>query len=447
MRAKENIILGNPLMIYSIAMAFGVLTGMEMVNEYIQAALYTGIACVCFFFILRNDMNRFFAWLPFLAFNEILIRNTALFVPYLFISYFYIASFGYLLIRTGGILKVHSRAFIFLLFFVLIEYLNTFRSNDLEYARFLLINSAALVVIVLWASSYIMKPKEINTLFSSIKIAGIYLCGIIMAAHIRGNIQYGLESSHAASNGLAPVQISGYMGLTSIIFFLSIVSGDKRQNTLLNIILFMVNSTIMLLSFSRGGLYFVAAVAALYFLFNLRKIATYGALLLLVPVVMLIYNYVSTETGGIIQQRYEEQSTSGRIDLAKAAFTLFSEEPLAGIGTANFVTEIEKQGLFRSQSGAHNEFTRVAAEHGILGIITYWGFYIFLFAEIVRRKKIQRDFAIYFFVLFCLIIVHNGLKISIQPLILMLVVATPSYRVIQKSTNRHTSKRLAGYAG
>lgn len=64
--------------------------------------------------------------------------------------------------------------------------------------------------------------------------------------------------------------------------------------------------------------------------------------------------------------------------------------------------------------------------HYLLGI-----FYIFLFAEIVRRKA-PAGLCYLFLVLFCLIIIHNGLKISIQPLILMLVVATPSYLVIQK---------------
>jgi O-antigen ligase len=114
---------------------------------------------------------------------------------------------------------------------------------------------------------------------------------------------------------------------------------------------------------------------------------------------------------------------------------LFEQDPIAGVGTANYNTEIVKRGFYSGESGAHNEFIRVAAEHGIIGIVTYWGFYVVLIYEILRRRKIQREYALYFLVVFCLITVHNGLKISIQPLILMLVVATPSYLVVKRKKN------------
>ncbi len=84
------------------------------------------------------------------------------------------------------------------------------------------------------------------------------------------------------------------------------------------------------------------------------------------------------------------------------------------------------------KSGAHNEYVRAAAEHGIFGLIFYWGFYIFLFLEIWNRGQPQKQYAVYFFVLFCLIIVHNGLKIAIQPLIMMLAVGTPSLMILNK---------------
>ena len=50
------------------------------------------------------------------------------------------------------------------------------------------------------------------------------------------------------------------------------------------------------------------------------------------------------------------------------------QDPIAGVGTANFATTITERQLYFVESGAHNEFVRVAAEDGILGIITYWGF-------------------------------------------------------------------------
>jgi hypothetical protein len=46
--------------------------------------------------------------------------------------------------------------------------------------------------------------------------------------------------------------------------------------------------------------------------------------------------------------------------------------------------------------------------------------------EIWKRREPQRQYALYFLLLFCLIIVHNGLKIGIQPLLIMLAVGTPT---------------------
>ena len=110
----------------------------------------------------------------------------------------------------------------------------------------------------------------------------------------------------------------------------------------------------------------------------------------------------------------------------KVAFELFKENPVTGVGTGNFNTTISQKKMYVVESGAHNEFARVAAEHGIIGILFYWGFFIVLFLDILKREKLQKQFATYFFVLFCAIIVHNGLKISIQPILLMLAVGISS---------------------
>jgi hypothetical protein len=36
---------------------------------------------------------------------------------------------------------------------------------------------------------------------------------------------------------------------------------------------------------------------------------------------------------------------------------------------------------------------RAAAEHGILGVIMYWGFFGFLFLEILARGKLRENMA------------------------------------------------------
>ncbi len=149
-------------------------------------------------------------------------------------------------------------------------------------------------------------------------------------------------------------------------------------------------------------------------------------LILLVPIGFAIYLYILGATNGMLAERYEEPGYSGRDKLAAASLHLFFQHPLVGVGTSNFNALIEEEGLYEITSGAHNEITRAMAEHGLLGIIFFWGFFIVLFIEILQRSKIQRNFSIYFLVLFLLTIVHNGLKTGLQCFILLLAVALPT---------------------
>ncbi|MEP7319840.1 MAG: O-antigen ligase family protein, partial [Panacibacter sp.] len=260
----------------------------------------------------------------------------------------------------------------------------------------------------------------------------IYLCGVVLARYLMGGVVFSTHSGSEGTNGLAPVQISGYLGFSCTVFFFSIMSEMERKKILINLFLFSLTAVIMLLSFSRGGVYFIAAMMILYFFFNRTVIKSYFLFLLVVPFGLLIYYSASETTNGLIEQRYEQEGSSGRDMLVEAGWSLFISQPLAGIGTGNFNAEIKAQNLYGQESGAHNEFIRVAAEDGILGIITYWMFFIALFVDILGRSKIQREYGIYFLVFFCLVIIHNGLKISLQPFLLTLAVATPTMVAVKK---------------
>ncbi len=436
-------VLYTPVTHFLLALSGGILIGFDFLPRDIFGYLYLGVAAVLFIYAWQQNLYMFFSVLPYLIYMEIYIRAYDRFIPYLFMPYVYIFVFLLYIFRKGTQVRIHSRAFIFLIIFAFIEYFNGLRTEDVDYARGLITNTSALAIIVFWASTTVIQPLLINRLFYHIKIAGVLLTGIVLAAHLIGHIDYGLASNSESTNGLAPVQISGYLGLVSILFFLSIMDETERRDIILNIIFFTLVTTIMVLSFSRGGLYFLVGVMALYFILNYRKVSNYLILIVLIPIGYLIYNYVTETTGGAIVERYQQEGASGRDILVEAAWHLFQDDPLAGVGTGNFRHEIIKRGLYAEESGAHNEFMRAAAEHGLLGIIFYWGFFIVLFYEVLKRKKPQRDYGIYFFVLFCLIIVHNGLKISIQPIILMLVVGTPTLFTIKLRKHVPVAKNSA----
>ena len=415
-----------PVVHFGLAVVIGLLIGFGNYPTLLSVT-YVGIAVLCIFFTFTGNRKLTFTLLPYLAYSEIVVKGTAHSMPYLFAPYTMMIVFGIMIIQQLPILSFHSKAFMFMVIFAIIEYVNGVRADDPLYGKFLMVQSSLLAIVGIWSSSNILTAKMIQRFLYHVKAAGMYLCGVVAAAHVTGNIIYASNSSSTSTNGLAPVQISGYLGWVSILFFLSIVNPEERKPRIVNIAAFCFSTILMILSFSRGGAYFLAAVMALYFIFNSKKMSSYYFMFLFIPLTYIVYTYTNEATGGLIVQRYQEEGTSGRDELVWAGIELFERNPLTGVGTGNFVSEIKKQNLYSEESGAHNEFVRAAAEHGILGITTYLLFYFFMFYEILIRKKIQREYGLYFFILFCLILVHNGLKISVQPLILMVVMATPTF--------------------
>jgi hypothetical protein len=415
-----------------LAFSCGLLVGFKVLPPTLIAIIYYTMSAACFKYALDNNVFKLFNTLPYIVYTEVYIRHAVLSVPYLFMNYLYILIFLLLMVRQKYCcINSHSKLFFLLIIYFLLELLDVFRTRDVEYARLLAISSLALAFCATWASYNYMSPKLLNRCFDHIKYAGIFLVGIITVAHIKGNIQYGLHSSSKASNGLAPVQLSAYLSFVSILFFFSFMN-SKGKHIVTDIILFLLTTAVMALTFSRGGLYFLGIVVFLYILFNRKQLKSYYLAIVALPVIMFMYLFLVFSTHGAIAERFEMEGTSGRDRLIKAGLIMFSEHPVIGIGTANYNKVITKENLFEEEIGTHNEFIRALAEHGLLGFFTYWLFYLILFTEIFRRNSVQREYAIYFFVLYCMIIVHNGLKISLQPLLLIFAIATPNIIVRNK---------------
>jgi O-antigen ligase len=427
---------------YLAAAGIGIGVGFRAIPPVVVGVVYLLLLTYCIVKFLQNDVSALFSILPLAIYNEIIVRGYARWVPYLTMQYVYIIGFTFMLLTRKGKSEHHTKVYIFLLVYTLIEVINGFYPYIPQLLRSTLVQSFSLLMVVVWACNTVLTPAMINKLMDNLKVAAVYLAGIVLVAHLKGDIEYGSASSSDASNDLAPVQLSGYLGTGAVIFFLTLMNKQDKSNKTFQLIAFAFVTIIMVLTFSRGGLYFLVVTVVLYFYYNRAQIGNYFRFIILIPVIMLIYSLVVQQTGGKIVERYEEKGASSREDLVSIGFTLFARNPITGVGTSNYNTEIKKQKLFYVESGAHNEFVRAAAEHGILGIMTYWVFFIALFFEINNRRQPQKQYAIFFLVLFCLITVHNGLKISLQPIILMLAVATPSIMKMQKLVHVTTKKQL-----
>lgn len=417
---------------YAILFAIGVVVGFRAIPNLVVGSFFVAGLILCAWVGVQNKLDKLFTYLPFVCYTEPFIRGFVRTVPYLSLQYLFIFVFGVLIFRNIKNVKPHSYAFVFMLIYGLIEFLGGFFPDEPRLLRPILIQSFSLIVVITWSCLNRLSPALIHRLLTSFKLAAVYLAGIVLVAHLRGGISYNSASNLGASNGLAPVQLSGYLGFGSILLLISFMNPEESRYRIINIVLFAICSTVMILTFSRGGLYFIVIITLIYMFFNRASFKSYFKFIFFIPVGWGIYNYVVQETAGAIVKRYEKKDASNREVLILAGFKLFLDEPFLGVGTSNYPTQVLKRKYFDQISTAHNEFIRAIAEHGILGFFAYWGFFFLIAKTIWARHGPNKEFSVYFLVLFCLIIVHNGLKISIQPLIMMLAVANPNVVFVRK---------------
>jgi hypothetical protein len=199
-------------------------------------------------------------------------------------------------------------------------------------------------------------------------IAGIALYGILTDPFAA----YGFRrtSNFAASGGFGPNQVSSILGLgvLLLLFFLLEEGFDWRRRLLFSACALWLASQCVL-TFSRGGLYSLAVgvVVALPFLIN--NPATRVKLFVAAVSLLLVSNFVllpalDSFTRGTLSARFENTNTTGRMELVLADVELWKEHPLLGVGPG------QAQYFRESTIGpiaAHTEFTRLVAEHGVLG--------------------------------------------------------------------------------
>lgn len=406
-----------------MALAIGVAVGFRVIPSVATGVLYLIGIAYCYVLAIQGKEDKFFTILPYLVYTEIFVRGFARWAPYLSMQYLYLGCFVILILNRKGVRQTHSKVYLALFLFAVLEFLNGMFPDDPKLFRSTVLQSISVFMAVFYASNTILSPARINKIMYNVSLGSIYLAGIVFVAHLQGTIDYGGMSSSDASNGMAPVQLSAYLGTGAIFFFFKIMNPNEKSGQILNIVALMFVAVIMVLTFSRGGLYFLGSAIVIFFYYNRAQIGSYFKFIILIPVIMFVYSLIVQETGGKIVERYEQKGASSREDLVVAGFKLFAINPMVGVGTSNYNKAIVKEKFFWVESGAHNEFVRAAAEHGIFGILTHWTFFLLMFFEILKRPQPQRQFALILFLLFFLITIHNGLKISLQPLILILAVS------------------------
>jgi hypothetical protein len=269
--------------------------------------------------------------------------------------------------------------------------------------------------------------------FKALQTFGFTLVTLLLVLYIKTpdleSIEYTAESNFTTSGGFGPNQVSTVIGFGLVIMVILVWSGRRLTGFLLTDGLFSAALLFRgLLTFSRGGiLAALLSLAAFVLIMAIRKQNSFQSNLRIIfllaagfSIVYIIWARVSTITQGQIVNRYTGKDThghatrnvsSGRFALNEDELLTFYESPILGAGIANskFI-RLERLNLFVN---THNEFTRIPAEQGIIGIAGFIMLLVTLRKHYNRRSQFAKGTLYAFTVFFIVTLTHSALRMSL----------------------------------
>jgi len=191
-------------------------------------------------------------------------------------------------------------------------------------------------------------------------------------------------SDFTTSGGYGPNQVSTMFGFGIVAIIaakvLQLNLTSSKYIDLLILIVFFVLGTI---TFSRGGV--IAAIISIifsisiYFFHGQKKIYMISKSLGIFIISVIVWISIVSVTDGIILQRYgfgtSEYGTrfildlTGRAMIYKIDLNIFFDHIFTGVGPGQ-ATKLREIYGYGKQVVAHTEYSRMLAEHGILGLLS-----------------------------------------------------------------------------
>jgi len=220
------------------------------------------------------------------------------------------------------------------------------------------------------------------------------LCGVAFLCYSgtfgAAEVAFGRTSNKGASGGFGPNQVSATLGfgiLCALFWFLT-EKGRPQVRVLLGLLMawFAVQSA---LTFSRTGLYLTGlsvAIGVMPLLRNARARWTVLGLATLTFLLayFLVVPWLDSFTGGALGDRFRNTNLTNRDKFWKAELQMWKAHPILGVGVG--VSDSMRMEGDVGEVQAHTEYTRLLAEHGMLGLAAQTILLVCLHAALRRAR-------------------------------------------------------------
>ncbi|MAT39625.1 MAG: hypothetical protein CL946_08470 [Ectothiorhodospiraceae bacterium] len=344
------------------------------------ATIHAGVVGLYSLYLVFNEkhIGHYLALMGYIASCEVFWRMTRATIPWMYAEYLCLFLIIFGLMRISG-----SQKTIFLpLYYVALllpSMVLTFFQYDFGEAReavaFNLVGPVVLGTGMFVASRfkvphrYVVKALLLSV-FPAIAIAVITILSVYVEGAAFAAVS---ESNKAASGGYAPNQVSSALsfGIVALLLIM-FTSSEYKHARRLFIIIIVVLIAQMILTLSRGGVANLAVflVVALPFFIssNTRRVQFLTAVVVAIVVMWaVVLPALDDYTSGAITRRYSDAETTRRTYIMEREIDVFEESPIMGVGPGRAMEYRFLSGHGYVQS--HTEYTRVLAEHGLVGAL------------------------------------------------------------------------------
>jgi putative inorganic carbon (HCO3(-)) transporter len=294
--------------------------------------------------------------------------------------------------------------------YTFLGYLSIFYASDVALAKETLIYYLKNAIIGLVVILLLKKEDHLKWAVWSLLAAGIFMGSIstyqVFTGHI-GNTYWGF--GRVLDNGGGDFRLWGSIGdanyyaqiMVALIPFAveRFLHEKKLILRFLSVWAIFVFLVTIYYTFSRGG--FLALLVVGFLIFARQPSRPYTGLILLGILLFVGYQFVPAQYSqriGSLFQLVPGENTTGKIDTSLQGrtsasiigWTMFSDYPVLGVGVGNFNANFDRYarqlGLSHEAGSAHNLYLEIAAERGLVGLLSFIAILYFTFRVLQRTK-------------------------------------------------------------
>jgi O-antigen ligase len=285
------------------------------------------------------------------------------------------------------------------------------RSRDLISSYFAV--PAALICLGMFMNNLNLSRTELRDtlLMIALPVAGI--AGIIFTNLETLELTWTQQSNNQVA-GFGANQVSTALGLGA--FALFVVGLYLANGSLIRWGAFAIAIIYIILAFytfARGGIFNTALALLILIGHNLirgkNRLANLALVSIAIIILVIIFPRLDETTNDQLTARYTDLDTTGRSELAIEDIKLFLEEPLTGVGLGLSPQQRPRMNGFRV--APHTEYTRMLAEHGILGLFAIFALFGVAVQNYLKQTTHQaRGIAASFIVWAAFYLTHSAMR-------------------------------------